>query len=270
MRLLIALCGWPVPAAASPWPRTCRCRARARRSVVPSRRVFRGGRRPRFRFRRRDRASATRLRPAARSRSPSFDADAAADRAGRLRRQRHGASSRRCCSPTRARIDIKPAPVLRCRMAESVAAWLRDEAAPRAAKLGSPLHAVETYDDFECRGRNRVRRRQDSASMARATPSMCVPCLRRRPTPGTDRRARRQAIARRPARQRVPSLHHRARARLRRLPRNAYPSRSRSSAATATACAIGTCANRRRRPKLPPGVSSADAAAGHTRRRRKP
>ena len=55
-----------------------------------------------------------------------------------------------------ARIELKPAPVLRCPFAESLAGWLRDEAAPRADKLGSALHAVETYDDFECRGRNRV------------------------------------------------------------------------------------------------------------------
>lgn len=54
------------------------------------------------------------------------------------------------------RIEIKPTPVLRCEFAESVAAWLRDEAAPRVDKLGAPLRTVETFDDFECRGRNRV------------------------------------------------------------------------------------------------------------------
>jgi hypothetical protein len=54
------------------------------------------------------------------------------------------------------RIALKPAPVLRCHFAESLAGWLRDEAAPRAEKLGAALRAVETYDDFECRGRNRI------------------------------------------------------------------------------------------------------------------
>ena len=58
--------------------------------------------------------------------------------------------------PGGAYIELKTAPVLRCPFAESLAAWLRDVAASRADKLGSPLHAVETYDDFECRGRNRV------------------------------------------------------------------------------------------------------------------
>jgi hypothetical protein len=54
------------------------------------------------------------------------------------------------------RIELRPAPVLHCAFAESLAAWLRDEAAPRADKLGANLRTVQTYDDFECRGRNRV------------------------------------------------------------------------------------------------------------------
>jgi hypothetical protein len=55
-----------------------------------------------------------------------------------------------------ARVEIKPAPVLRCAMAESLAAWIRDEAAPRLSKIGAALRRVDTYDDYECRGRNRV------------------------------------------------------------------------------------------------------------------
>ena len=55
-----------------------------------------------------------------------------------------------------AAIEIRPAPYLRCEMAESLAAWISDEAAPRLAKAGASLRRVETYDDFECRGRNRV------------------------------------------------------------------------------------------------------------------
>jgi len=58
--------------------------------------------------------------------------------------------------PNGARIELKPAPVLRCSFAESLAGWLRDEAAPLADKLGANLRSVETYDAFECRGRNRV------------------------------------------------------------------------------------------------------------------
>lgn len=58
--------------------------------------------------------------------------------------------------PDRTRIEMKPAPVVRCEMAESLAAWVRDEAAPRLGASGAALRSVETYDDFECRGRNRV------------------------------------------------------------------------------------------------------------------
>jgi hypothetical protein len=56
----------------------------------------------------------------------------------------------------KSRVEIKPAAVLRCTMAESLAAWVRDEAAPRLATLGSALRSVANYDDFECRGRNRI------------------------------------------------------------------------------------------------------------------
>jgi hypothetical protein len=55
-----------------------------------------------------------------------------------------------------ARVDVNPAPFLRCEFAESFAAWVRDEAAPRMAKAGPALKSVATYDDFSCRGRNRV------------------------------------------------------------------------------------------------------------------
>jgi hypothetical protein len=58
--------------------------------------------------------------------------------------------------PDNSRIAVKPPAVLNCGMAESLAAWLRDEAAPRVAKLGSALTAIENYDDYECRLRNRV------------------------------------------------------------------------------------------------------------------
>ena len=60
--------------------------------------------------------------------------------------------------PDGTRIEIKPAPVIcaAC-LPKPSPRWLRDEAAPRRRKARrSPLHTVETYDDFECRGRNRV------------------------------------------------------------------------------------------------------------------
>jgi hypothetical protein len=56
----------------------------------------------------------------------------------------------------KTRIELKPRPVLRCAMAESLTAWVRDEAAPRTAMVGANLRSVDTYDDYECRSRNRV------------------------------------------------------------------------------------------------------------------
>ena len=55
-----------------------------------------------------------------------------------------------------ARIAVKPAPLLRCTMAESFASWIRDGAVPRVAAAGLGLSSVDTYDDYDCRGRNRI------------------------------------------------------------------------------------------------------------------
>jgi hypothetical protein len=59
--------------------------------------------------------------------------------------------------PDKGRVSIEPPSLLRCEMAESLAAWLRDEVAPRIAKLGSPLRGVQNYDSYECRDRNRIK-----------------------------------------------------------------------------------------------------------------
>lgn len=52
-------------------------------------------------------------------------------------------------------IEIKPAPYLRCPMAEQLALFVRDDAVPQVASAGEVLTRLETYDDFDCRGRNR-------------------------------------------------------------------------------------------------------------------
>jgi hypothetical protein len=58
--------------------------------------------------------------------------------------------------PDKRRIAIAPAALLRCPMAESLVAWVRDEVAPRIAKSGGVLRGIENYDSYECRTRNRV------------------------------------------------------------------------------------------------------------------
>jgi hypothetical protein len=58
--------------------------------------------------------------------------------------------------PDRSRVAITPPAILRCTMAQAVADWVREEAAPRVVALGSSLKAVENLTSFECRGRNGV------------------------------------------------------------------------------------------------------------------
>jgi hypothetical protein len=58
--------------------------------------------------------------------------------------------------PNRSRVEVTPPAILRCTMAEAVADWVREEAAPRALDLGSPLKAVENLTSFDCRGRNGI------------------------------------------------------------------------------------------------------------------
>jgi hypothetical protein len=54
------------------------------------------------------------------------------------------------------RVALNPPAVFRCRMAEAVVRWIRDEAAPLVAQRGSPIASLTTAASFECRGRNRV------------------------------------------------------------------------------------------------------------------
>jgi hypothetical protein len=59
--------------------------------------------------------------------------------------------------PDHGSVPLGPPATLRCTMAEAVATWLREDVAPVALKLGSPLRGVDNFNSYECRGRNRVR-----------------------------------------------------------------------------------------------------------------
>lgn len=54
------------------------------------------------------------------------------------------------------RVILTTPAILACPMAEAVVQWVRDDVAPAANRLGAPLHAIENYGSYECRGRNRV------------------------------------------------------------------------------------------------------------------
>jgi hypothetical protein len=53
-------------------------------------------------------------------------------------------------------VAVKPAAVLRCKMATAIADWIRSDIAPLAQGLGSTISDLDNFDSFECRGRNRV------------------------------------------------------------------------------------------------------------------
>lgn len=56
----------------------------------------------------------------------------------------------------KTRIALTPPATLRCTMAEEVARWVREDVAAAVAGLGSTLAAIDNYDSYDCRGRNRV------------------------------------------------------------------------------------------------------------------
>jgi hypothetical protein len=58
--------------------------------------------------------------------------------------------------PDKSRVAVNPPATLRCSMAEQVALWMRQDVGPSAAALGAPLAAIQNYDSFDCRGRNRI------------------------------------------------------------------------------------------------------------------
>ena len=256
MRLMFALlvldglgCGWPRPTM------PCRCRARA--AALPVRPI----RSPAWMWRRFQRADG--LRPPA-GRPGRRHLDAAADRPGRLRR-RDMVELDAVLLPTRRRVAIKPAAVLTCAMAESLAAWLREDGGAATCRSSAArLRAIENYDSYECRTRNRVPGAKLSEhANGDALDVRAFTLADGRRLALTDPTVDKDA-ARGLARQRLPPLHHRARPR-RRLPQRPHPSRRRSSAAMATASANGTCACRPR--KSPPRSSAAASATGHGRAR---
>jgi hypothetical protein len=59
--------------------------------------------------------------------------------------------------PDQTKVIVTPPATVRCTMAEQVTEWVRDDVAPSLAHFGPPLRALDNFDSYECRGRNRVR-----------------------------------------------------------------------------------------------------------------
>jgi len=56
----------------------------------------------------------------------------------------------------RTEVAVEPPATLRCEMAEAIVFFVRQDLAPAVAAAGAPLSAIENYDSYDCRGRNRV------------------------------------------------------------------------------------------------------------------
>jgi Extensin-like protein C-terminus len=58
--------------------------------------------------------------------------------------------------PDHTEVAVEPPAKVRCEMAEAITDFVREDLAPAAAVLGSPLSAIENHDSYDCRGRNRI------------------------------------------------------------------------------------------------------------------
>ena len=58
--------------------------------------------------------------------------------------------------PDKRQVSVKPAAILRCKMAAALANWIRSDIAPLAERLGTAVSNLDNFDSFECRGRNRI------------------------------------------------------------------------------------------------------------------
>src|SRR5215470_17779351 len=56
----------------------------------------------------------------------------------------------------RTEVAVEPPATLRCETAEAIASFVRQDLAPAAATTGSALSAIENFDSYDCRGRNRI------------------------------------------------------------------------------------------------------------------
>jgi hypothetical protein len=58
--------------------------------------------------------------------------------------------------PDKHVVSVKPAAILRCKMASAIADWIRTDMAPLANNLGSVISDLDNFDSYDCRGRNGV------------------------------------------------------------------------------------------------------------------
>jgi len=54
-------------------------------------------------------------------------------------------------------VALAPPAILRCTMAEAVASWVREEAAPRVQELGGTLKSIQNLASYDCRSQNNIK-----------------------------------------------------------------------------------------------------------------
>lgn len=57
-------------------------------------------------------------------------------------------------APDGRKIDVTPAPVMRCDLADDVARWIEEEVAPIVETADRKIARIATADAYNCRGRN--------------------------------------------------------------------------------------------------------------------
>jgi hypothetical protein len=58
--------------------------------------------------------------------------------------------------PDHHQVALKPAAILRCKMALAISDWVRTDVSALAKGLGSTVTDLDNFDSYECRGRNRI------------------------------------------------------------------------------------------------------------------
>lgn len=58
--------------------------------------------------------------------------------------------------PNGERVAIRPPALMRCALASTLAAWVRDDVAPAAKAAGKRLAIIDDAGSYECRDRNRI------------------------------------------------------------------------------------------------------------------
>ena len=61
--------------------------------------------------------------------------------------------------PDQSKVAVTPPATMRCPMAQAIAHWVREDVVP-SLKGEPPLHALDNFDSYSCRGRNNIRAAQ--------------------------------------------------------------------------------------------------------------